>query len=755
MTGEHRVFGIRHHGPGSAKSLVKALTDYAPDLVLIEGPPDANALIKYVSDPGLKPPVALLVYHADDLQKAAYFPFAAFSPEWQAMKYALKQEVDVAFMDLPHAHHFKISEKEEAERQQELFDQVPDAAPHDTEAYERQLAIARDPLGFIARTAGYSDSERWWEIHFEGEEHPAAIFETVLELMQAVRERTTLVRDAREVLREAYMRKTIRSGIRKYARVAVVCGAYHAPVLADLKAHPSKLDTALLKGLPKVKTAATWIPWTYERLSVRSGYGAGVLSPAWYALLFQQRKHATIRWMSKVGSLLREQSFDASSAHIIEAVRLADTLATLRHLAVPGIDELREAALTVFGEGDETTLDLINEQLIIGDVIGKVPPSVPAIPLQQDLVKRVKSLRMGTLMESAKEVTKSLDLRNPKKLAASHLFHQLNLLGIDWAKKQPQSVLAQGKFAEDWRLRWKVSFPIKIIEAGMWGNTVVDAATHFVTEQVRTAETLPALTGLIENALFADLGDAVPALVQRLQDIATTTHDVTHLMEALPPLIDVWRYGNTRNTDTDAIEVVIEHIIPRMCIGLPAASAQLDDAASRHVSSLLLAANRALSILNRPDFAADWDKTLHLLADQRTIAPLLAGQATQLLFHKQAIDVDTVAQFMAYRLSSAQPSMTAAEWLEGFLNSSGLLIIHNPQLWTLLNTWVSQLSMNVLTDTLPLLRRTFSSFSGPEREKILQLAEHGPAHFSREKTQPLDPNRTQMVVPVVRQLFGH
>ena len=39
------IFGIRHHGPGSARSLVRALNDLMPDIILIEGPPDANEVI--------------------------------------------------------------------------------------------------------------------------------------------------------------------------------------------------------------------------------------------------------------------------------------------------------------------------------------------------------------------------------------------------------------------------------------------------------------------------------------------------------------------------------------------------------------------------------------------------------------------------------------------------------------------------------------------------------------------------------------
>jgi hypothetical protein len=49
------VFGIRHHGPGSARSLVAALIDYQPDVVLIEGPADADPLLRWVLADGMTP----------------------------------------------------------------------------------------------------------------------------------------------------------------------------------------------------------------------------------------------------------------------------------------------------------------------------------------------------------------------------------------------------------------------------------------------------------------------------------------------------------------------------------------------------------------------------------------------------------------------------------------------------------------------------------------------------------------------------
>ena len=98
-----RLFGIRHHGPGSARSLRTALDGFAPDCLLIEGPPDADALIPLSLHEAMAPPVALLVYRPDRPRDCAFFPFAAFSPEWVAMRFGVAAGATVRFIDLPHA----------------------------------------------------------------------------------------------------------------------------------------------------------------------------------------------------------------------------------------------------------------------------------------------------------------------------------------------------------------------------------------------------------------------------------------------------------------------------------------------------------------------------------------------------------------------------------------------------------------------------------------------------------------------------
>ena len=109
------ILGIRHHGPGSAKNVKEFLEKVKPDIVLVEGPPEADPLLQWVNHAELKPPVAILVYQPEDPQHSSFYPFAEFSPEWQAISYARKNNIHVRFMDLPMGHHIAL-EKEAIER---------------------------------------------------------------------------------------------------------------------------------------------------------------------------------------------------------------------------------------------------------------------------------------------------------------------------------------------------------------------------------------------------------------------------------------------------------------------------------------------------------------------------------------------------------------------------------------------------------------------------------------------------------------
>src|SRR5215471_7543943 len=101
MAGEVHLFGIRHHGPGSARRLVEALDALKPVAVLIEGPADASNLLPMLADPDMVTPVALLTYAEDDPARASFYPFADYSPEYQAARWAVRHGIAPRFIDLP------------------------------------------------------------------------------------------------------------------------------------------------------------------------------------------------------------------------------------------------------------------------------------------------------------------------------------------------------------------------------------------------------------------------------------------------------------------------------------------------------------------------------------------------------------------------------------------------------------------------------------------------------------------------------
>jgi hypothetical protein len=458
-------------------------------------------------------------------------------------------------------------------------------------------------------------------------------------------------------------------------------------------------------------------------LSRDSGYGAGVVSPAWYELLFGKRPNATVRWMTKAARLLRKEDLSASSAHSIEAVRLAETLAVLRGRSIAGLDELEEAALSIFCDGYDSPMKLIREKLVIGDVIGRVPPEIPQVPLQRDLEACIKTARLSKEYTTSEAVTKELDLRKDTNLFASYLLHRLVLLNIPWGKPLKGSQYKLGTFKETWKLLWKPDYAIRIIEAAQWGNTVEEAASNFVIKKLDTISTLAELTELVEKALNAELKKTIPQLVKKLQEMSALSEDVLALMDALPTLVSIVKYGNVRGTDAAAVSEVINEWIPRVCIGLPAACVNCDEDATILIFNKLQSSNQAINLLNQAVHRDLWLKTMQQISDLKDINGLLVGGCVRILFDKNVLLISQTAVKMRYALSRGSEARYAAAWLEGFLNGSGLLLIHNESLSRILDEWVDELDMPRLQELLPILRRIFANFSPSERQKLLALAQ--------------------------------
>ena len=721
-----RILGVRHHGPGSARSTLAALTEWQPDVVLVEGPPEGDALLPWLASASMVPPVALLVYVPDEPRRAVCYPFARFSPEWQALRYAVARGIPARFIDLPQTHWLAFSEEE-----------------------KQRTPI--DPIRMLAEAAGSSDSERWWEHMVEHRRDSTDVFQAVMEAMTALRETSNAEPDPLEQKREAHMRQMIRAAEKDgFEKIAVVCGAWHAPALEQLPA--AKQDAALLKGLPTVKVQATWVPWTHGRLQWVSGYGAGIDSPGWYDHLWQHRDQIAARWLASVAALLREQDMDASPAQLIDSVRLADALAAMRRLPLPGLGELMESVETVLLFGNRAPLQLIHDKLIVGETLGQVPDETPAVPLQQDLTALQKRLRMPA--EAGQKVL-DLDLRKPMDRDRSLLLHRLRLLDIHWG--EPERVTGKaGTFHEVWRIAWRPELAVDVIAAAIWGNTVELAAGARVRDQAVKLGTLPELTSLLEGALKAALADAIPDLIRRLRTESAIAPDLAHLMRALPALARVTRYGDVRETATSLVGEIVRGMLARVCVGLPVSAGSLDDAAAETMRQDIRHTDEAVNLLEMPEERGTWRGVLLRVADLPGVHGLVSGTCCRILFDSGELPAAEVARRMQLALSVGADPAQGALWLEGLLQGSGLILLHDDALWRLVDDWVICLKPDTFVATLPLLARTFSSFPAAERRQMGERIRAGAlaTNMHTEQSTEFDQATADAVLPLLAQLLG-
>ncbi|HEY9044604.1 MAG TPA: DUF5682 family protein [Ohtaekwangia sp.] len=741
------VLGIRHHGPGSARNVNAFLEQHHPDIILVEGPPEGDELLRWSAHSQLKPPIAILAYRPDEPQQAVFYPFAEFSPEWQAIKFGASRNIPVRFMDLPLVHKFALERKEE--KQEPGESQLSSNAVHTAEA---KADIYHDPLLYLAEAAGFDDGERWWEYMVEHRLDSTGIAEAVHEAMQALREELPEREDRPDKYREAYMRKMIRQAEKDgYTSIAVICGAWHAPVLVNMP--KQKDDNDLLKGLAKVKVETTWIPWTYNRLTFASGYGAGIQSPGWYDHVWHYPHDDGTMWMAKVARLFREKQMDTSTAHIIEAVRLAGALAALRGLSKAGLEELNEATLAVLCNGDSILLQLLREQLIVSDTIGQVPHEVPKPPLLQDVERLQKRLRLPA-EAGIKELT--LDLREATALERSIFLHRLLLIDIAWAHKT--QVRSKGTFKEQWQLKWEPEFSIRIIEKGNWGNTLEEAAASYIAHQTKEASSLRVVCDLLEKVIPADLPQAVEVLIAQINNLAAATNDVVQLLEALPALVSVSRYGNVRQTDEALVLGIVNSMIARVCVSLPAACVGIDDDSAATMTEHIYKLHESITLLNQETQRAEWYTTLGIICDHQHTSPVVGGYSTRVLADAKVLEGDILINRFHAALSRSGNIAEAASWLEGFLKGSGTILIIDERLWSLVDQWVYQLNEADFIAMLPILRRTFSQFTHAERRKIGEKAKKGDGSIALPlqdaTTETIDHERGRKALSVVAQLLG-
>ncbi|MFO0587795.1 MAG: DUF5682 family protein [Polyangiaceae bacterium] len=611
-------FPVRHHSPAVARHVGLTIHARRPKIVFIEGPSDANDMVPHIVDPKTKPPVAIFCSYRDDdntlglagiespapdvpFKTGVYFPMMAYSPEYVAMKAAASIGAKVVFIDLPYRAQIRSAAERGLVQPAEAESKEPvPTEPHDIEktpgededAEEHHagrptwehFAVESSFYKRLADAAGYRTFDECWDALFDVSLRHAdteSFRRDMTYFCAGVRATTPRQRMESDgtLLREAHMWRTIQNTLKETGTdpkdAMVVCGGFH--LFLERAEGPTR-------PLPAGTVYTTVAPYSYLRVSSRTGYGAGNRAPLYYERLYTHSGNDPVNapvaaMVDHVVAVLTRGRKDGellSSADAISVSQHARMLASLRGRSAPVLDDIRDAlvACCVKGSPQHEGKYLVSAMNAVetGTAIGRVTPELGKLPLVHDFYRWIDELDLGELISRDRRGKMELDLRKPEDEKTSVFFHRLAQIGVPFATRETASSDSL-MFREVWRVAWAPKVEAELIENSLYGESVESAALAKLDEELaKEAES----AGAVAERLLRSVQMELPGMVMRLQDSAGAAIDadtrLASLAKALTHLIVLERQATRRRLRKDLLDDLIERCFGRACFAMPSAA---------------------------------------------------------------------------------------------------------------------------------------------------------------------------------------
>jgi hypothetical protein len=733
-TADIHIFGVRHLSPSGAWHLRRFLDHVRPEVVLIEGLSDANELIPDVTRRGSVPPIAILAYTDSLPVRTLVYPFARYSPEYQALVWANEHKVTAEFIDLPSDVFLAWQEQKYAARElaNESNEEPTASEPVENATPTPELRVSLYKR--FAQQAGELDYETYWERHFEHNLNDESYRLASFEFGQGLRELDTdTPRDAAEnLVREAFMRRRIRETIEAGTspdKIVAVVGAYHASVLSSAHEPMSDEEFASLNRRP---SKLTLMPYSYFKLSSQSGYGAGNQAPAYFELLWDALERNDLhelppRYLSLVARQLRVDGTHRSTAEVIEGVRLARTLSALKGGLAPTLMDLQDAAVTLIGHGERSVVSEALARVEIGTAIGQLPKGVSKTSIQDDFDRELERLKLEKYRTNVKQEL-GLDLRENRRvkseeaafldLQRSSFFHRLRVLEISFA--QPQGTGQQStSWAEKWYVQWTPESEIQLVEAVLLGETIELAVGYKFKTHLEKCTSVAEAADSISDACKCGMMAAMEQARRRLQELAAESSEFIAVAHAANQLGMIVRYGDVRRFDPTPLLPLVEGLFVQGSLALLSAANCDNDAAKKAVVAMDELNKVNLEYHERVDEEL-WVGRLHTLADADDRNPILSGYACAILLERSLISNERLAREVSRRLSPGIAADLGAGWFEGLAKRNRYALLARQPLWEQLAAYVVSLDDEQFRRAIVFLRRAFGGFSPQEKRRIAE-----------------------------------
>ena len=736
---------IRHHSPQCSFQLQRYFKQCKPDVVLIEGPSEANALLPFLHDSQCKPPIAFYVYGVDkDKRYRCFVPFADMSPEWQALKLAKQQGIESHFIDLPYAQQIVLNDQRELQAQ-----------GTETLLYSDRLLAGSDPINGLVKQAGCANFDQWWDRFFEsGVEYstPKAYFDNIMQfcLILRLQDQQNGSIDAQTRAREAFMAAQIRLHLDQGKQCLVVTGGYHCYGIQQQLKQPLKKQ----KGSPgkakiEIESAVHLVPYSLQRLNSTHDYAAGIPDCGYYAQVWQRLartegaasacyQQTNVYWLTTLAKQCQQAGYIVSTADAIEANVLGQRLAALRHINT-GRSEMREALLSCYwkqavGSAEREFTTLVDQQLA-GEQVGSLPSSLPTPPLVVDFqtcCRRWSLPMIGIVSE------KNLDIyRRQRHRLISRFLHQLVYLDVPYATFVAGPRFSSGidlqRVREIWQLEWFVETEPHLTECSHWGQQVADAALNKLLKALDD----PLIRGqtqvsLLIEAFSMGLHQVITPIIQRLQDWLRQENQPAILCHVLCTLA-VAHIGQRALGTAQVVQLsaLIEQCYERFCARLP----WLAMLSAEVVEDTCDALAEFFAVVIDPAFTVNTDIFYDALTSLNCepLAMKLQGLVTGILFSVGRLPIQDLKRTQAhvFGATSLDPAQIGA-FFQGLLSITGGRFLQEPLLLNSINEQLALWDEETFLTALPPLRLAFTHLSPREASDLWQTLFPQASHWSEQ-----------------------
>ena len=92
----------------------------------------------------------------------------------------------------------------------------------------------------------------------------------------------------------------------------------------------------------------------------------------------------------------------------------------------------------------------------------------------------------------------------------------------------------------------------------------------------------------------------------QLDRLSAASTDIIEMMEAVPDLVNIVRYGNVRNLDFSKVGDMLQAMIARILAGGVLVCINIDEEAATDILNKLVSTDYAVSTLNDPELNRMW-----------------------------------------------------------------------------------------------------------------------------------------------------